>query len=232
LADWHLGSRECDLAQIKRDIEAIKRDPRARALIPGDVLNFETRFSVGDVEEQLMPVDEQEEMALDLLSPIAKKIEVMLEGNHERRTKEHNKAIKRMAKRLGVRFQPTEAILEMEVGRKRNGKPASYLVYVTHGYGAGRTIGATANMLDSFSQSIYADVYIGAHTHKREVHDDLYRMPDCQNKCVRYVHRVYVCLGASQAHAEYAKAKVMKAQPTGATVIRLSGKEKRVTVEL
>jgi hypothetical protein len=232
MADIHIGSPEFDEAQLRKDVDAIKNNPRARVVVPGDILDYVTVFSVQDVNEATMPPDEQEECAMDYLSPIAKKIELIMEGNHERRTKEHQKAIKRMAKRLGVKYQECEAVLKIPVGKKANNKPAVYVAYLNHGFGNGRTIGATANALDHCGSIVLADLYITAHCHRQEVHKDIFFVPDCQNGNVRKVMRYYVALQSFQGRTKFAQSKGLRSQPTGATLIRLSGKDKSIKVEI
>lgn len=232
MADLHVGSKEFDERGCRQAIAAIKQDPRARVIIPGDILDYVTPTSVQDVQEQTMTVDEQEEFVIDLLEPVAGKILYLLSGNHENRTKEHNKAVKRIAKRLSVRYADDDVLFEVSCGRKANGKPASYIIYATHGFGGGKTIGATANAVDALAHGRLADLYISAHNHKVEAHDDHYYVPDPQNHTIRTVRRVYVALRAFQGHTRYGRQKGMKPQPTGVVLIRLSGKEKAIKVEI
>jgi DNA polymerase II small subunit/DNA polymerase delta subunit B len=232
MADLHIGSKEFDEKACRQTIAAIKADPRARVIIPGDILDYVTPTSVQDVQEQTMAVDEQEEYAIDLLTPISSKILYLLSGNHENRTKEHNKAIKRIAKRLSVNYADDDVLFEVSCGKKANGKPASYIVYATHGFGGGKTIGATANAVDSLAHGRLADIYIMGHNHKVDVHDDNFEIPDPQNHSTRMIRRVYVALRAFQGHTRFGRQKGMKPHPTGAVMIRLSGKEKSIKVEI
>lgn len=96
LADLHIGDKHCDMQKIGEMIRAIRDNDNAYCILNGDILNNNTKTSIGDIySEQLTPMQQIQE-AVNLLYPIKDKIIGMTAGNHSLRTyrKEGSKAIR------------------------------------------------------------------------------------------------------------------------------------------
>jgi DNA repair exonuclease SbcCD nuclease subunit len=234
LCDTHYGSCDCDEELLERDIHIIHQDPAARAVLVGDLLQYDIRSSKGDVYHQKYPPSEQKKRFRHIIEPIADKIEAVIGGNHdEGRTQEDATPIEDICELLGIPYLRGEMLLKIPVGSKeKNGKPAVYTLYAIHGATSGRFIGSKANTLDRLKDIVLADIYGIAHTHTQHVHKDAYYVPDLRNNNVIEITRYYVNFGSYQRRGEYPKRKGLPAQVLGTPMIRLSGKEKRISVEI
>lgn len=179
LSDLHIGDRYCDMQRVGEAIKAIREDEFAYCILNGDILNNNTKTSVGDVySEQLSPMQQIGE-AVNLLYPIKDKMLAILTGNHERRTynKEGIDLSEIMAREMGLhdKFAVTGALLFIRLGEQMgkvretsgSGKvhKLCYTVYVTHGSGGGRKEGAKAIRLADMASIVGADIYVHGHTH-------------------------------------------------------------------
>lgn len=70
ISDVHLGSPDCDEDLFLSDIAAIKDDPLARVILNGDLLQYDTKKSKGDVYRQMYPPGQQKRIMRDYLMPI------------------------------------------------------------------------------------------------------------------------------------------------------------------
>jgi predicted phosphodiesterase len=233
ISDVHLGAPDCDEDLFRHDLEVIAKDEQARVVINGDILNYNIRKSKGDIYHEKYPPSIQKRLMREWLEPIKDKILVMVGGNHdEGRTDEDATPVQDIAEWLGVPYQSGEACLCIRVGRKRNGKPAAYIVYLTHGWTSSRFIGGKALNLDRLKDIVLADVYMIAHTHSQHAHADTYFVPDPQNKRVTLMTRHFVNLGSYQKRGGYPIRRGLPAQVLGTPLVKLSGTEKHVIVEL
>ena len=234
VSDVHLGSPDCDEALLSHDIAMIGSDPQARVIINGDLLQMDTKTSKGDVYHQVYSPGKQRDMAEQYLTPIKDRILAMLGGNHdEGRSQEDGTPIKDLSRFLGVTYCDTEACLKVSVGAKRkNGKPAVYTVYATHGWSNGRQVGSKANSLHGLSNVVLADIYFVSHTHTQMAFPDVFYVPDLYNNNVRAVRRYYVNAGSYQRRGRYPKSKGMRPTVLGTPMVRLSGTDKAVSVVL
>lgn len=164
LADLHVGDSSCDWQLIKTRIDNIKSDPHAYAILDGDLIDNATRNSIGDVYSQTANPNEQINLLVRLLQPIAKtKVLAACPGNHEQRSWRSDglDVTMRICHELGIvdKYSPATAVLNITIGK------IQYSIYVTHGSGGGRKLGAKANRLLELSDIIEADVYLQGHTH-------------------------------------------------------------------
>ena len=123
--------------------------------------------------------------------------------------------------------------LKISVGsKKKNGKPAVYTVYATHGWSNGRLVGAKANNLHRLSDIVLADVYFISHTHTQIAFPDNYYVPDLYNNNMRLITRYYVNSGSYQGRGRYPKSKGMRPTVLGTPLVVLSGQEKKIEVRI
>ncbi len=232
--DLHYGSNDCDEALLKRDLEQVERDPDARAIFNGDLLQNDLKSSKGDIYHQRYPPREQKRRLRELLAPIADKILVILGGNHdEGRTDEDATPILDIAEWLDVPYAEGEALLKIPVGEKRhNKKPAVYSLYATHGWAGGRVIGSKATNLQRLREIVLADVYVISHTHQQMAFPGQYLVPDLYNGNVREITQHFVNTGSYQRRGQYPIRKGLPGVVLGTPLIKLGGREKRVVVEV
>lgn len=233
ISDTHIGSPDFDEALFERDLAAIAADAQARVVVVGDLLSYVTKRSRGDIYYERYTPSQQKRIAKEYLKKISNKILCIVGGNHdEGRSEEDAQPILEIADDLGITYCRGEALLKIPVGRKENYKPAVYTVYMTHGWTASRLIGGKSLNLDRLKDIVLADVYLMAHTHTQHCHKDTYYVPDLYNGVVREVTRHYVNLGSYQRRGQYPIRRGLPAQVLGTPIIRLSGKEKKVVVEI
>lgn len=171
IADVHWGAAECMEREFRAYLQKIQDDPTAAVVLAGDLLNNGLKSSKTDVYKEKYPPDVQKEMMIDLLEPIKDKIVAGVAGNHEYRTvKESCQDVMKdifVALRIKDRYTPDAAFVKISVGEKANRKPATYMIYLSHGCGGGSTLGAGITRQDGYQLSIEGvDISISGHTHK------------------------------------------------------------------
>jgi predicted phosphodiesterase len=233
ISDIHLGSSDCDEEMFLAYLKEIEKDPAARVILNGDLLQYDTRGSKGDVYRQKYPPSQQKRLMREYLTPIKDKIIGMLGGNHDAlRTQEDASPIQDIAEWLGVPYAAGEGLFKLPVGRRENKKPFVYTVYCTHGWSNSRAMGGKANNLQRLSDIVLADVYMISHTHTPMVFPDTYYVPDLRNNKVDKRIRYYVNTGSFQKRGMYPTTKGMRPVALLNPVILLSGVERRIDVKL
>ena len=82
LACMHVGAAQCDMKFIKEQIARIKHNSAARWIYLGDGGECVTTMSKGDVYGQLLSPGKQQDLLVELLSPIKNKGLFGIIGNH------------------------------------------------------------------------------------------------------------------------------------------------------
>ncbi len=179
-SDIHRAAAGCDAAKLRRDIkklgQAVERGEKHYWLGGGDWSNAvgpkDKRFDQMAVAKEF-----HEHVGDDLFGaeartlirefrPIRGSCLGIGMGNHEdaiARRGEYNPSV-HCAEALNVPFLGYNAIIRFRLDAKVNRQ--TVLMYWHHGRGAGRTIGAKANMLKGMDQVVDADIYVVGHTHE------------------------------------------------------------------
>lgn len=177
IGDTHIGSPTCEIEAIKKTVEYVRSGENRYAIIHGDLIDNGIPSSKTDVITQTMSMQDQIDLAVELLKPIQDKILCIIDGNHEERTQRVAgiDVTSFIAFKLGIEeiySRGTGAILlDLKFGKgKRSGvKTAShhFTVVVAHGARSGTTIGSAATGLENLQKIIVnADLYVIGHTHK------------------------------------------------------------------
>lgn len=171
ISDVHWGAAECMEREFCAYLKKIEADPTAAVLLAGDLLNNGVKSSKTDVYKEKYPPDVQKEMMIDLLEPIKDKIVAGVAGNHEyRTTKESCQDVMKdifWALQIKDRYEPDAVFVKISVGEKQNRKPATYMLYITHGNGGGAALGSGVSKQDNYQIAIEGvDISISGHTHK------------------------------------------------------------------
>lgn len=171
ISDVHLGSQECKEKDFRDYLLKIKNDDRAAVLLAGDLLNNGIKSSKTDVYKEKYSPDVQKDMMIDLLEPIKDKIIAGVSGNHELRTaRETSQDVMKdifAALQIRDRYSPDAAFVKISLGKKYNEKPATYMIYLTHGNGGGGLLGSGVSKQDGYQAIIEGvDISITGHTHK------------------------------------------------------------------
>lgn len=241
-ADEHIGDACCDMARLKDRIDYVANNPNAYCIMNGDILDYASRSSIGDIEAREFNIMGQLEKAIELFAPIKDKILVITNGNHENRgyRKEGIDISKMIAMQLGLvdKYTPTSAIIFLRFGAKsesygkRGHEPQLYTIYVNHGSGGGRKEGAKAIRLADMATVIDADVYIHSHTHLPMVIKEGFFRIDTRSSTVSNVTKLFVNTAANLEYGGYGEAGEFKPNSKDTPVIYLCGSKKEMCAKL
>lgn len=234
--ECHIGAPEFSEDKFREWIGWVRGEAEARLLLMGDILEFATTRSVGDVYSQTMSPEHQMEHAIDLLFPVRGRIYGLIAGNHEMRCYRETSIdpAKWIARALGVPyFRDGQGILKVRLGKGPNGKPVAYTIHFAHGRSGARTPGGKLSAVWRMTHVVAnADVYIGGHGHGLVQGRQDRLVVDPHNNTVRAEKYYVVMAGSLLEYAAYAKQAVMAPLGTGAPRIRLSGKRKDIHISL
>lgn len=144
IGDIHAGSVTCQKNELRKTINLIKKDPRARVVLMGDYGEYITetdtrRYDLNCVDPKLDTPHKQTDYIYKLLNPIKDKIYGVLRGNHEATFAKYNKEEYEdtdfldeadfLACGLDVRYLGDLGIIELKINKQ------IYNIVVTHGIG-------------------------------------------------------------------------------------------------
>jgi predicted phosphodiesterase len=238
-ADEHIGDDCCDLERLKARIAYVAATPNAYCVLNGDILDYASRTSIGDIEAREFNIMGQLEKAVELFTPIKGKILCITPGNHENRgyRKEGFDISKVIAAQLGLtdKYAPAAAILFLRFGKqslKRAGRPQLYTIYMLHGSGGGRKEGAKAIRLADMASIIDADIYIHSHTHLPMVMKQGFFRIDLSHSSVANVTKLFVNTAANMYYGGYGEAAEFKPTSMDTPVIYMRGSKKEMWAKL
>ncbi len=189
--DCHVGKRNCAEDAVRKQVSEIVRranmsNRHVFALLGGDQMNginpsdlrrfdfdeLADWFVEGDAmttRERLNDICSQEiKHCVDIFEPIAPMILGAVYGNHEKsmRTKQNVNVHQAFCDRLNITNLTDEAIIRLRFQRQNGRNTSTVVIYVRHGYGAGRTPGAEPNKLARMlAEWECADVCLSGHSH-------------------------------------------------------------------
>jgi predicted phosphodiesterase len=245
MSDWHIGSKECNYNLIKEQVRQVLENENTYCVINGDIINNDTKASVGDIYGQTMSPMEQMKKAIDLLKPIKNKILALNRGNHCDRTYRQDgiDLMCFLARELEIesRYDPVATLLFIRFGElssnraETNGsgekRKACYSLYMTHGSSGGRTVGAKGNALQRLGDVVKADICVVSHTHFPMCFRECYYEIDYRNSCAVKKETVYVNSGSTlEYESTYAEKMSLRPSSLYQPVIILNGKKKEVQV--
>ena len=171
LSDLHIGSKECDLALIKKAINFIKDEEDCYCILLGDILDTALKNSKTDIYSETKSLADCQKLAVELLMPIKDKIIAMTPGNHENRVwKEVGVDLSLwLAEKLGLEdvYRNNGLAISIDFGSDINNKPFKLNIFAQHGSRGGRKLGSALNALEDLDTIVgNADIYIMGHTHQ------------------------------------------------------------------
>lgn len=234
ISDVHWGASECMEDEFRAYIKKIETDPTAAVILAGDILNNGIKSSKTDAYKEKYSPDVQKEMMIDILDPISDKIVAGVAGNHEYRTmRESCQDVMKdifMALRIKDRYEPDAAFVKISLGEKPNKKPATYMIFLTHGAGGGATLGSGISKQDTYQLSIEGvDISVSGHTHKpAKVPSARLVFDSRNNNVIRGNTLIFVCT-AWLDYGGYPVRGQMRPTAFYPDTIRLDGKAKNWT---
>jgi len=234
LADFHLGDPFCDEKLVRRQIEIVKSRENAYCILNGDLLNTALKGSVSDCYEEKISPMEQLKLIVGLMEPIAKKCLVITSGNHERRVSKDTSIdlMEIVARELQVPYAEEGAMLYISCGQnvaEHRDKPVTYMVYVTHGSGGGRTEGGKINALAQLVALVDADIYVHSHVHLPGAFKEDYFRTNPNNRTTTRVTKLFVSTAATLDYGGYAQRAKYRPASKDNPVIYLNGRKKEAS---
>ena len=174
IADVHFGALEHDTHAWSRFCSKVASEPNSYIILAGDLINNNTRSSVGSPWDDRVRPREQKRLMVEFLEPLRDRILCCVSGNHERRSikdADDDPTYDIMTKLdLEDIYRQNAAFMKIRLGaRTGNGGvryDSSFKFAVTHGSGGGMT-GAAVNRNERWGNVIDGvDCVIAGHTHK------------------------------------------------------------------
>lgn len=225
-ADEHIGDPNSMINHLKKRIEYVKNTKNAYCVLNGDIIDYASRSSIGDIETREYNIMGQIKKTVELFTPIKDKILCITSGNHENRAykKEGIDISSLIADKLGLSdvYSMTSVLLYVSFGKARNGKQV-YAGYIIHGTGNGRKEGGKINRLVDMASICDADFYVHSHSHLPGVIKESFYRVDYRHKTVRNVEKLFVNTASNLAYGGYGEGAEYKPNSTSYPVIYLSG---------
>ena len=240
-ADEHIGDEHCDMERLQARIDYVANTPNAYCVMNGDILDYASRTSIGDIETREFNIMGQLQKAVELFSPIKDKIIAITNGNHEARgyRKEGIDISKMIAMQLGLEkvYTPTSGFIFLKFGTAKDTHmrkdPATlYTIYVNHGSGGGRKEGAKAIRLADMASICDADIYIHSHTHLPMIMKQGFFRTDTRHCTVSNITKLFVNSASNLDYGGYGAAQEYKPNSKDTPIIYLSGTKRDFTATL
>lgn len=159
----HVGAAQCDEDFIKGYIKRCSKDPNGRMIYMGDGGECVTKQSKGDVYAQTLSPQQQHDVVVEWLAPIAKEGKLLfgIRGNHGHRIyKETGLDFDaNLCHRLGVPYLGVSTFANLQVNR------SSYDLYFHHGSDSGTPLSTKISKHEKFGSFVDADALFTAHSH-------------------------------------------------------------------
>lgn len=239
ISDVHYGALEHMEREWKNFIQTVLTDPTLFLILNGDLINNNTRSSVGSPWDDTVRPREQKKHMVEFLKPIKDRILCCTSGNHERRSLKDvdNDPTYDIMTKLDLEdiYRQNAAFMKIQLGRRTINDDRSNTTYtfaVTHGSGGGIYTGATVNRNERFGNVIDGlDCLIVGHTHKGTISRPSKIVFDPRNDMVTVKDYLVISCVAWQRYAEYPLQKMLLPAATGnPQILYLSDKDKHIEV--
>jgi len=180
LGDVHLGSANCDVHAFDQTLAEIRDDPHALWVGMGDMVESiaanDKRWTAGGIDENIVNLASQDRIGdvyvaklAAKLKPIADKLVVYGDGNHEWAFDKHyytNLSV-RVLDAIGRSdaYGEWESLTRLEFSDGGHRHPL--VIFASHGWQAGRMDGAKMNEVSRIMSYVDADIYLQGHSHSK-----------------------------------------------------------------
>lgn len=219
ISDLHLKSLLCNEQEWAKFCDWIAKQKNHYIILGGDMINNNTRSSVGSPFEDTMRPREQKAALRDYLTPIKHLILCAVIGNHEARSEKDadDDPMYDVMSKLDLEdyYRQDAAIIKIGVGGVAHGARGiepinNYAIYVTHGAGGGIYTGATVNRNERFSYTLEGiDAVIVGHSHKGAVTRPERMCIDMVHNTISMRDAVVVSMCSWQSFGGYALRRMM-----------------------
>jgi predicted phosphodiesterase len=235
LADTHVGNPFFNEKLFKETLETVKNIENAYIVLGGDLIENNTKNSVGSVYEQTMTPKDQRDYIVDYLQPLKHKILGSVQGNHEHRKDNKNAdndVAEDIARMIGVPYNPYSLLFYLRIGKNpaNKNRPISYSIFLRHGSGRGSTPASAVNgSIKGENIVLGCDVYFSGHHHQElallKTHNVFYQ----QSKSIRTIDSLFIQTGSYIDYGGYGAAGAMPPKSLGSKGVILSGKKRSIS---
>ena len=219
IADVHFGSLNHQESAWATFIDNLLQEEDSYVILDGDLINNNTRSSVGSPFDDLVRPRDQKIAMAKFLEPIRDKILCITSGNHENRSLKDadDDPTYDIACKLDIEdiYRPNAAFMKIGIGsHSKNAEDSRckqiYTFAVTHGSGGGIYTGTAVTKNERWTGAIdNLDCMIAAHIHKGAVTRPDKLVIDTYNNKVTLRHILVVSCVSWQAYGDYSLRKMM-----------------------
>lgn len=232
-ADEHIGDAQSDIKRVIERVKKVAEDPNSYCILNGDIIDYASKTSIGDIETRIFNIQAQIEKAVEIFEPIKDKILAVTKGNHENRAynREGIDISKLICAQLGIldRYTPGAAYLLLCYGHnphqgKKSKSQTTCSFYINHGCGGGRKEGAKMIRLADMASIVDADVYVHSHTHLPAVmRNTFYRVN--LNGTISNIEHLFINTASNLEYGGYGEVQEYKPNSMKNPIIHLSVEE-------
>ena len=233
-ADAHIGNTYCDIKGIKEYLK--DTDDHTYIIGLGDTLDSVivtdrryTKHADSTMADAI--IDDQIDIAYELLAPYKDRILGLGSGNHEEVISRHYGDVAQpISSALGVPYLGYMGFVNLRLnysGTRQHG----YTMLLHHGHGMGRLLGAKMINLQRLSHKFDADIYLIGHIHTYMQHRDYVlgirtsgrRLPTLEKRTRYYASAPsYFDAYVADTRTNYAQTKALYPQPNGCLRMELT----------
>ena len=241
IADVHYGAINHQKEAWYNFCKKIEAEEDSYLILDGDLINNNTRSSVGSPFDDFVRPRDQKIAMVEFLEPLKNKILCLTSGNHENRSLKDadDDPTYDIACKLNIEdiYRQNAVFMKVGIGEKdkghgRIGAKQVYIFAITHGSGGGVYTGATVNRNERWGNVIDgADCIVVGHTHKGTVTRPSKVVVDPFNNRVFVRDYLVISCVAWQDYGEYALKKMLLPTKTADPQILLLHEDKhKITV--
>lgn len=184
IGDCHLGNVGCSVEHLEADVEKVRANPYARAILLGDLADYvgqtDKRWDAATITPGAKVKDLADwgmylsKLVVKTFQPIKHKLIGALSGNHEAtfQARYAQQCHAWTCQELGTRDLGYSCFIDLvfhKRGWKQGGGGRRYRIFAHHGAGAANTAGGKINRLMAFMNSHEADIFLVGHVHEKDV---------------------------------------------------------------
>jgi len=190
LSDLHVGSRYCDYARLKEDIELIASNPDVYAFLLGDLYD---NFVIPDMKktyDEIFTPSEQVELCLDVARKLGNSLLVLLAGDHDMFSvyMADYSIVREILSILDCVYLGFGGLVTLRINDR-----VEYRIAVAHRYRYNSTLNLTHTAKRYLEREYDADVSVIAHGH----------VADIEEAPMRGRYRIFIRTGTYKLYDRY-----------------------------
>ena len=183
IGDLHIGHINCDLNFIQSYLNTIKQtdEESNRVLLMGDLLDCGLKDSIGgSVYENILTPQEQIEVIVNILKPIANRIDGYVQGNHEYRIYKNTgiDVCKNVCSILNIPYLKYSGVVTYSFAKES--KKKAYNINMFHGKAGGGVENALRKCKE-MANKVNSDIYLMGHCHHKAYTTRCFKQIDSRN---------------------------------------------------